>query len=83
VYFAKDDYFYFHEALVKMVEFARNNSELTFVTPYDNSDFYDRSQGLEGPLIRPVGDHRWRSAPGSCLTFLAKRDTLIAIRDTL
>jgi len=82
VYFAEDDYFYFPDALVKMVEFARNNSDADFVTPYDHSDFYDQSQGLEGHLIRPFGDRHWRTAPGSCLIFLAKRDALIAIRDT-
>ena len=43
-----------------MAEFARNDSDADFVTPYDHSDFYDRSQDLEGSLIRPFGDHHWR-----------------------
>jgi hypothetical protein len=50
----------FTKHFVKMAEFARNNSDADFVTPYDHSDFYDRSQDLEGSLIRPFGDHHWR-----------------------
>jgi hypothetical protein len=80
VYFAEDDYFYLPEALVKMVAFARGNSDADFITPYDHPGNYDPSLGTEGHLIRPFGDRHWRTATATCLTFLAKREALIRTR---
>jgi hypothetical protein len=77
VYFAEDDYFYLPEALTNMVAFARNNSDVDFITPYDHPGNYDQYLGNEGYLIRPFGDHHWRTASATCLTFLAKRDVLV------
>jgi hypothetical protein len=81
VYFAEDDYFYLPRAIEKMVAFARNNSDADFITPYDHPGNYDPFLSTEGHLIRPFGDHHWRTATATCLTFLAKRDALIRTRE--
>jgi len=80
VYFAEDDYFYLPEALVRMVEFARSNPDADFVTPYDHPGNYDAANGIEGHLIRPFGEHHWRTSVATCLTFLARKEALIDTR---
>lgn len=80
VYFAEDDYFYLPDALVRMVSFARDNPDADFVTPYDHPGNYE-FLGTETHLIRPFGDHHWRTASATCLTFLARRDSLVRTRD--
>jgi hypothetical protein len=81
LYFAEDDYFYLPDALVKMVEFARNNPDADFVTSYDHLGNYDAANGRETHLIRPFGDRHWRTSIGTCLTFLAKREALMSTSD--
>lgn len=81
VYFAEDDYFYLPDALVKMVSFLRNNPDADFVTPYDHLGNYDAANGREPHLIRAFGDHHWRTSVSTCLTFLTRRETLVATRD--
>jgi hypothetical protein len=80
VYFAEDDYYYLPDALVKVLEFARSNDEVDFVTPYDHPGNYDTSNGRERHLVRTFGDHHWRTASATCLTFLASRDVLVRTR---
>ena len=76
VYFAEDDYFYFPEAIAKMVDFARNNVSVDFVTPYDHPDLYTQSSSKERHVIKASGDRHWRTASSTCLTFLASRRSL-------
>ena len=76
VYFAEDDYFYFPDALEKMVAFMRENRDVDFVTPYDHPDSYDTSSRYERHLVKPWGDRYWRTASSTCLTFLTSRETL-------
>jgi hypothetical protein len=76
VYFAEDDYFYFPEALEKMVSFMRENRDVDFVTPYDHPDSYYTSSRYERHLVKPWGDRYWRTASSSCLTFLTSRRVL-------
>lgn len=78
VYFAEDDYFYFPDALVKMVEFARRNEDVDFVTPYDHPDAYETSERLESHRIKADVDRHWRGASSTCLTFLARRRSLVS-----
>src|SRR5690348_9189160 len=68
VYFAEDDYFYFPNALSKMVLFARSSADVDFVTPYDHPDAYNASSRFERHNIRPFGDRYWRTATSTCLT---------------
>jgi hypothetical protein len=77
VYFAEDDYFYFPDALEKMVTFMRGNQDVDFVTPYDHPDSYSTSSRFERHLVRPFGDRYWRTASSTCLTFLTSRENLV------
>jgi hypothetical protein len=77
VYFAEDDYFYFPNALEKMIAFMREHRDVDFVTPYDHPDSYDTSSRFERHLVRPFGDRYWRTASSTCLTFLTSREILI------
>jgi hypothetical protein len=77
VYFAEDDYFYFPDALEKMVTYMRENRDVDFVTPYDHPDSYYTSSRFERHLVRPFGDRYWRTASSTCLTFLTSRENLI------
>jgi glycosyltransferase involved in cell wall biosynthesis len=80
VYFAEDDYFYLPGALVEMVDFLRGNERADFVTPYDHSGNYDPLLGRERHLIKPFGKRHWRTCTATCLTFLARRESLLRIR---
>jgi hypothetical protein len=83
VYFAEDDYFYFPDAMVKMVDFMRKHPDADFVTPYDHPDSYYTSSRFERHLVKPHGDRYWRTASSTCLTFLTSRATLIRTASTL
>jgi hypothetical protein len=76
IYFAEDDYFYFPNALEKMVQFMRENRDVDFVTPYDHPDSYYTSSRFERHSVRPFGDRYWRTASSTCLTFLTTRECL-------
>jgi hypothetical protein len=80
VYFAEDDYFYLPNALVEMVEFARNNKSVDFVTSYDHSGNYDLPLHRERHWIKPFGRRHWRTCTATCLTFLARKDSLLKTR---
>lgn len=77
VYFAEDDYFYFPDALEKMVAFIREHRDVDFITPYDHPDSYNTSSRFERHLVRPYGDRYWRTASSTCLTFLTSRENLV------
>jgi hypothetical protein len=77
VYFAEDDYFYFPDALEKMVNLMRANPDVDFVSPYDHPDSYYTSSRHERHLIRPFEDRYWRTASSTCLTFLTSRKNLL------
>jgi hypothetical protein len=83
VYFAEDDYFYSPDAIAKMVDFARSNRGIDFVTPYDHSDLYTRSYSRERHLITAFGDRHWRTVSSTCLTFLASRESLVRTQHIL
>jgi hypothetical protein len=76
VYFGEDDYFYLPDAIVELVEFARKNEGVDFVTPYDHPDRYDHSNRRERTMVRASGRRHWRTASSTCLTFLATRKAL-------
>jgi hypothetical protein len=80
VYFAEDDYLYLPNALVEMVDFARNNGSADFVTPYDHSGNYDLPLVRERHWIVPFGHRHWRTSTATCLTFLAKKQSLLSTR---
>jgi hypothetical protein len=65
--------------MVEMVEFARKNEGVDFVTPYDHSDNYNLL-GDERHWIKPFGRRHWRTCTSTCLTFLARRESLLRTR---
>ena len=83
VYFAEDDYFYFPDALAKMVEFIRTGADVDFVTPYDHPYAYQSPTKVERHLIRAFGDRHWRTTSSTCLTFLARKGALLATRQLM
>lgn len=76
VYFCEDDYFYRAGAFESLVSFVREHADAHFVSPYDHRDYY--TLGVHrGPVeLRASGDHHWRTAASTCLTFLTTRETL-------
>jgi hypothetical protein len=80
VYFAEDDYFYLPNAMVELVEFARNGKDIEFITPYDHPDRYEDSTRGQRSLVRISGGRHWRTTSSTCLTFLASRKALIQNR---
>ena len=76
VFFAEDDYFYFPGALGKMIDLARNNPDVDFVTPYDNSDSYCAPTAPARHFVKPYGKQYWRTASSTCLTFLTSKKNL-------
>jgi hypothetical protein len=83
LYFAEDDYFYFPDALEKLVAFMRENRDADFVTPYDHPDGYDTSSRLENHLVKPFGDRYWRTASSACLTFLTAWENLVRTKSII
>jgi len=83
VYFAEDDYFYFPEAIKRMVGFIRDSDEVDFVTPYDHPDSYYTSSCHERHFIKPWGDRYWRTTSSTCLTFLTSRHVLESTQSIL
>ena len=82
IYFAEDDYFYFPDAIEKMVLFMRENRDADFITPYDHPDSYHTSSRFERHLVRPFGDRHWRTTSSTCLTFLTNRECLTRTHNT-
>ena len=77
VYFAEDDYIYLPGKFKEMCEILKLNPRVDFVTPYDHLDYYtsDFSPGLFDTYITP--NHHWKRVGSTCLTFLARKKSLI------
>lgn len=78
VCFAEDDYLYLPGALERGVDFLRGHPEADFATLYDHADHYRTAlhrAGTRGALARD-SETVWRPVASTCLTFLARRDTL-------
>lgn len=76
VYFAEDDYLYLPGSLERTVKFMRAHPSADFAAPYDHADshskFIHRFQTSE-----IIDDScRWRQVASTCLTFMARKDTL-------
>jgi hypothetical protein len=76
VYFAEDDYVYLAGQFPQMVEFLQSYDDVDFVTPYDHLDCYTLEIHQRPKWVRIHSGHHWRTAASTCLTFLAKKDTL-------
>jgi hypothetical protein len=78
VYFAEDDYFYLPGQFSSMIEYLKGHTDADFISPYDHLDCYTLDLHDRPKRIRPHKQHHWRTAASTCLTFLAKQETLAA-----
>jgi len=76
VYFAEDDYLYLADQFPLMLSFLRDGQGVDFVTPYDHPDCYHLYLHHEPKWVTVFGDHHWRTAASTCLTFLTRKSTL-------
>lgn len=76
VYFAEDDYLYLPSQFGLMLQFLRDGRDVHFVAPYDHPDCYSLDLHREPKWVTVFGDHHWRTAASTCLTFLTRRSTL-------
>lgn len=76
VYFAEDDYFYLPNTFSLMVAFLKAHADVDFVSPFDHLDCYTTDLHRAPKWIRPYGDHHWRTAASTCLTFLTRMEVL-------
>ncbi|HXM63368.1 MAG TPA: hypothetical protein VN950_21080 [Terriglobales bacterium] len=76
VYFAEDDYFYLPSTFSLMVDFLKAHTDVDFVSPFDHLDCYTTNLHRTPKWIRPYGNHHWRTAASTCLTFLTRKEVL-------
>ena len=76
IYFAEDDYFYRRNQFRRMADFLKANSDVHFVTPYDHPDCYRLEIHRRRKWIRAFEGQHWRTAASTCLTFMARKQTL-------
>ena len=80
VYFAEDDYLYLPGALETAVAFMRRHPEADFSTPYDHPDYHAKYvHRLRGQNFEE-DNHRWRTVASTCLTFMARHQSLLETR---
>jgi hypothetical protein len=76
VYFAEDDYVYLPNQFRMMLEFLLAYEDVDFISPYDHLDCYNREIHRFPKWVRVQGNHHWRTAASTCLTFLTRKRTL-------
>jgi hypothetical protein len=59
-----------------LLDFLRAAQGADFVTPYDHPDCYQLDLHREPKWVTVFGDHHWRTASSTCLTFLTRKSTL-------
>lgn len=83
VYFAEDDYFYLDNALEEAFRVIQN-PEVDFLSVYDHLDYYDHPlHQTYQSRIALFGNHHWRTAASTCLTFMAQKSTLLESAEML
>ncbi|MEI6078373.1 MAG: glycosyltransferase family 2 protein [Verrucomicrobiota bacterium] len=81
VYFAEDDYLYLPGSLERGVAFLRRHAAADFLTLYDHSDYHTKYiHGVKGDEFQEDG-HRWHTISSTCLTFLARKNSLVETVD--
>lgn len=76
VYFAEDDYLYLPGEFNRMIDFLSAHPDIDFVSPYDHLDCYTMDLHRQPKWLRVFAGRHWRTASSTCLTFLARRNTL-------
>lgn len=76
VYFAEDDYFYIAK-FSEILQFAKSNSSVDFVSPYDHPDLYlDHGPHSYRKTKVKFGDREWKDVMSTCCTFLTSKKIL-------
>jgi hypothetical protein len=83
IYFAEDDYFYFPDKFKTMIDFLNENKDVDFISVYDHLDLYNNELHNHQNYIKVFGNHHWRTANSTCLTFLTTKSTLIRAKRTI
>jgi hypothetical protein len=83
VYFAEDDYLYMPFQFEKMVSFLNSFPDVDFISPYDHLSYYTTSLHDHPEVIRAAYGKHWRTTNSTCLTFLAKKESLKQAKSTL
>lgn len=78
VYFAEDDYFYLPNQFPLMIDFLNSGDDVDFISSFDHLDCYKLDLHHFPAWIRVCGEHHWRTAASTCLTFLTSKRTLQA-----
>ncbi|MDQ1265846.1 MAG: hypothetical protein QG635_998 [Bacteroidota bacterium] len=81
VYFAEDDYFYLSGQFHHLTDFMKSNDEAEFVTAYDHLDYYNSIIHDYKSKIIVKGERHWRTVSATCITFLAKKKSLLELKD--
>lgn len=77
VYFAEDDYFYRPGQFRMMLDFMAANPDVDFLSPYDHRDYYTLDLHKRKEYIRTTEYCHWRTAATTCLTFIARKKSLV------
>ncbi|GAB1429224.1 hypothetical protein MASR2M18_00540 [Ignavibacteria bacterium] len=78
VFFCEDDYYFFDNSIVKMLESMDELPDAHFLTPYDHPDYYYRALHNYYSKITIAGNIHWRSAATTCMTFMTSKKHLAA-----
>jgi hypothetical protein len=77
IFFAEDDYIYVDGAFQKMINFAKQNADAQFISPYDHLDAYELKIHRNEKYKIKIGEGlHWRTNSSSCLTFLTTKHHL-------
>ncbi|MBI5806388.1 glycosyltransferase family 2 protein [candidate division TA06 bacterium] len=76
IYFAEDDYLYLPNSIVHMVDYLNNVENVDFISVYDHLDLYTYELHKHNNYLQLFGDHHWRTANSTCLTFITKKKIL-------
>jgi len=60
----------------EMIDFLASHDDADFVSPYDHPDCYNLDLHRGRKWIKAYGSHHWRTAASTCLTFLARKESL-------
>lgn len=82
VYLAEDDYFYFPDAIEKMVK-AIQTQGVDFLTAYDHLDYYTDKNSVYGKKteLKVIDNLCWRNVVSTCLTFMTTKKNLQKTKD--
>ena len=82
VYLAEDDYFYMPRQFESMVSFINSSPDVDFISPYDHVDYYTTSLHDHPNKIRVAYGKHWRTTNSTCLTFMARKQSLEEAKST-